>query len=56
MRILHIVKSRPTDLTKKIIELHSKKYEVRIINLKKKDVFYEDVVDCIFSYDKVFTW
>jgi hypothetical protein len=56
MKILHIVKSKPKEITKKIIELQSKKHEVKVINLKKKDISYEDMIDDIFSYDKVISW
>jgi hypothetical protein len=56
MKVLHIVKSKPTGLTKKIIEEQSKKHEVKVINLRKKDISYEDVIDDIFSHDKIFSW
>jgi hypothetical protein len=56
MKVLHILKSKPTELTRKIIELHSKKHEVKVINLMKKGISYEDVIDDIFSYDKVISW
>jgi len=56
MKILHIVKSRPSELAKRVIERQSKNHEVKIINLKKKDISYEDVIDEIFSHDKVISW
>ncbi|MDP3296539.1 MAG: hypothetical protein Q8N09_02940 [Thermodesulfovibrionia bacterium] len=56
MKILHIIKSRQTELTKKIIEQQSKKHDVRVIDIKKKDISFEDVIDEIFSYDKVISW
>jgi hypothetical protein len=56
MKILHIINAEPTEVTKKIIEQHSKKHDVKVINLKKKGISYEDVIDDIFSCDKVFSW
>jgi hypothetical protein len=56
MKILHIIKSRQTELTKKIIEQQSKKHDVRVIDIKKKNISFEDVIDEIFSYDKVISW
>ena len=56
MKILHMIKSRQTELTKKIIEQQSKKHDVRVIDIKKKDISFEDVIDEIFSYDKVISW
>ena len=51
-----MIKSRQTELTKKIIEQQSKKHDVRVIDIKKKDISFEDVIDEIFSYDKVISW
>ncbi len=56
MKILHIIKSGQKELTKKIIEQQSKKHDVRVIDIKKKDISFEDVIDEIFSYDKVISW
>ena len=56
MKILHIIKSRQTELTKKIIEQQFKKHDVRVIDIKKKNISFEDVIDEIFSYDKVISW
>ena len=56
MKILHIIKFRQTELTKKIIEQQSKKHDVRVIDIKKKDISFEDVIDEIFSYDKIISW
>jgi hypothetical protein len=56
MKILHIINDSPTDLSNKIIETQSKDNEVKIVELSKKDVSYEALVDEIFSYDKVISW
>lgn len=56
MRVLHIVKSRQTELVKKIIAYQSKKHEVKVIDLKKENESYETVIDEIFSHDRVISW
>lgn len=56
MKILHILNDGHTKLSDQIIGVQSKDNEVRIIDLSKKDVSYDDVIDAIFSYDKVVSW
>lgn len=56
MRILHILNDGPTKLSDEIIAAQSKENEVRIIDLSRKDATYEDIVDAIFSYEKVVSW
>jgi len=40
----------------RIIEQQSKKNEVKVINLTKKNISYDGVIDDIFSHDKVISW
>ncbi len=56
MKILHILKSAPDASTKKIIEVHSKSHEVKIIDLAKGGVSYDKLVADVFAHDKVFCW
>jgi hypothetical protein len=56
MKILHIIKNCSTDLSRQIIDVHSKNYEVKVIDLSKKDVSYETIVDDIFSHERVISW
>ena len=56
MRILHILNDGPTKLSDQIIGVQSKDNDVRIIDLSKKDVSYEDIVEAVFSYDRVVSW
>jgi hypothetical protein len=56
MKILHIINDGPTDLSGSIIDEQSKNHEVKIIELYKKPVSYEDVIEDIFSHDKVISW
>jgi hypothetical protein len=56
MKILHIVNDGPTDLSDRIIDIQSRNHEVKVIELYKKQVTYNDVIDEIFSNDKVVSW
>lgn len=56
MRILHILNDGPTKLSNEIIGIQSKENEVKIIDLSRKDLSYEDIIDAISSYDKVVSW
>jgi hypothetical protein len=46
----------PTDLSTRIIEIQGKDNEIKVIDLSKKDASYEDVIEEIFSSDKVISW
>lgn len=55
MKILHIVKQDLDATAKKIVEMHKKGNDVTVVNLKEnKD--YAQIVDLIFSSDKVLSW
>jgi hypothetical protein len=56
MKILHILNDGPTDLSGRIIDEQSKDHEVKIIELFNKQVSYKDVIEDIFSHDKVISW
>jgi hypothetical protein len=56
MRILHILNDGPTKLSDQVIGVQSKEHEVRVVDLSKKELPYEDIVDAIFSYDRVVSW
>lgn len=56
MKILHILNDGPTKLSDEIIKAQAKENEVKVIDLSKKAESYENVVDAIFSHDKVVSW
>ncbi len=56
MKILHILNDGPSDLSTRIIDVQSKENEVKVIELSKKGISYEDIIDEIFSHDKVVCW
>ncbi len=65
MKILHILNDGPTTLSDQIISIQSKNNEVKVIDLSpinnfedksKKEKTYEDIIDEIFSNDRVMSW
>jgi len=56
MKILHIVNNGITELTKTIIDAQSKEHEIKVVELSKKRISYEAVIDDIFAYDRVVSW
>lgn len=56
MKILHILNDGPTELSTKIIEVQSKDNEVKVVNLSKKEMTYEALIDEIFSSERVVSW
>lgn len=56
MKILHILKIAPDASTKKIIEVHASGHQVKTIELYKKGISYDKLLDDVFSHDKVFCW
>lgn len=56
MKILHILNDGPARLSDQIIGAQSKDNEVKVIDLSKKEVSYESIVDDLFSYDRVVSW
>jgi hypothetical protein len=55
MKILHIVKQDLDATAKKIIEVQKKGNDVTIVDLKQNKN-YGQIVDLIFSSDKVISW
>ena len=56
MKVLHILNDGPTDLSTKIINSQSKDNQVKVIDLSKKEMSYEAIVDEIFSNERVMSW
>jgi hypothetical protein len=55
MKILYILKQEPDATAKKLMEVHKKGNEVTVVNLKESKN-YGQIVDLIFSSDKVISW
>jgi len=56
MHILHILNDGPTELSDQIIDVHSREHQIEVVNLKEKEILYEELVDRIFSCDRVISW
>jgi hypothetical protein len=56
MKVLHILNDGPTELSDEIIRVQSAEYEVRVIDLSKNEMSYGEIVDAIFSCDRVTSW
>ena len=56
MKILHILNDGPSELSDKIIDAQTKENQVKVVSLPKREVSYEELVDEIFSHDRVVSW
>ncbi len=55
MKILYIQKQDLDDTAKKIMEVHKKGNDVTVVSIKENKN-YGQIVDLIFSSDKVISW
>jgi hypothetical protein len=55
MKILYIQKQELDATAKKIMEVHKKGNDVTIVNIRENKN-YNQIVDLIFSSDKVISW
>ena len=56
MKILHILNDGPTELSDQMIDVHSGECQVEIVNLGEKEISYDELVDKIFSSERVISW
>ncbi len=56
MKILHILSDGPSALSSGIIEAQLAGHQIKIIDLSKKEVPYDAVIDEIAACDKVVSW
>ncbi len=56
MKILHILNDGASELSNRILNLQSKDNDLTVIDLQKKDVSYEILVDEIFNHARVISW
>ncbi|MGD2079633.1 MAG: hypothetical protein PVJ36_00700 [Nitrospirota bacterium] len=56
MKILHILSDGPSDLAARVAEAQSAEHEVTVLDLTERKVSYGEVVEEIFSHDKVISW
>jgi hypothetical protein len=56
VKILHILNDGPTKLSDEIIRVQFAGHDVKVIDLSKGDMSYEDIIDEIFSRERVVSW
>ena len=56
MRILHILRSEPDEMTRQLIQQSFGDAQNAEISLYQDNVNYDELVDDIFSSDKVISW
>lgn len=56
MKILYLLTDGPDALCEQIMGMHSREHEVTVIDLSRRDVPYERIVDEMFAHDKVISW
>ncbi len=56
MKILHVLKSEPDAVIKKVMEPLSKGNEAREFEMYQGDVDYDKLVELVFYHDKVICW
>jgi hypothetical protein len=56
MKILHILNDGASKLSEKVINIQSEEHEIKIIDLQNKEAAYDDIVDEIFSNERVVSW
>ncbi len=56
MKILHILNDGHITLAERITRIQAESNEVDIIDLSVNDLKFENVVDAIFSHDRVISW
>ncbi len=56
MKILHILNDGASELSEQIISAQSNGNDLKVIDLRKKEVTYEALIDEIFEHDRVISW
>ncbi len=56
MKVLHVLKSEPDEITKRLMKPLSEDNEARQFEMYKGGVDYDKLVELVFEYDKVICW
>lgn len=56
MTLLHIYRSKPTEEVLKLVKILSEGNDADTFSLFEGEVNYDQLVDLIFSHDKVVSW
>ena len=56
LKILHLLNDGGDELSARIIAVHARDHQVRVVNLRAGELSFEQLVDEIFAHDKVVSW
>ena len=56
MKLLFLLTDGPEPLCDRLIDAHMREHEVTVIDLSKRDVPYDRIVDAIWAHEKVISW
>ena len=56
MKLLHVLKSEPDEITKKMMKSLSNKNETEEFKLFGENVDYDQFIHLVFEHDKVVCW
>ena len=56
MKVLHILNNGPGELSDQMIDANAGEYQVEVVNLGENEISYDELVDKIFSCDRVISW
>ena len=56
MKLLYLLTDGPEPLCDRLIALQSREHEVTVIDLSKRDVPYNRIIDEICAHDQVISW
>ncbi len=56
MNVLHLLCDGPEAAASRIVAVHAREHQVKVIDLSTREVSYEDLVDEIFAHDRVICW
>lgn len=56
MKVLHVLKSEPDEVIRKLMEPWSEENEVQQFEMFRGNVDYDKLVELVFEHDKVICW
>ena len=56
MEILYLLTGGRDEHCSRLIDAHMREHEVTVIDLSKRDVPYDRIVDAIWAHEKVISW
>jgi hypothetical protein len=56
MKILYLLKEEPDEVIQQIISFQASSSQIKLVELYKLEISYEELVELIFDYDQVICW